>query len=101
MCLHIFTVRGGAIMADNSLDPNVSTGDWILTFFLSAIPLVGIIMIFVWAFGGGAKISKRNYARAVLILALISIVLFIIFGIIFATASSSIITHMSESYSFS
>ena len=32
-------------MADNSLDPNVSTGDWILTFFLSAIPLVGIIMM--------------------------------------------------------
>lgn len=48
---------------------HVSIGDWILTFILTAIPFVGIVMLFVWAFGGSASESKQNYAKATLILA--------------------------------
>ena len=83
-------------MADNSLktDQTVSMGDWILTMILTGIPLVGIIMIFVWAFGGNTKPSKRNYARAALILAIIGIVLSIlmsiVFGVFIAASAGSI-----------
>ena len=93
-------------MSDNSLQSNqtVSLGDWIVTMILTGIPIVGIIMIFVWAFGGGAKPSKRNYARAFLILAVIgfvlSILFSIIFGAIFAAAFSSFSDTVSSSYSF-
>lgn len=71
---------------------------------LTYIPLVGTIMLFVWAFGGGAKPSKRNYARASLIIAVVvfvlSIIFSIIFGAIFAAAFSSLADSMS-SYSYS
>lgn len=33
-------------------EPPVSVGDWIITTLLTAIPLVGFIMLFVWGFGG-------------------------------------------------
>ena len=71
-------------MADypNLTDPNVSTGDWVLTLILSGIPIVGFILLLVWAFGGGAKISKRNYARATLILMIIGFVLGILIWIL-------------------
>lgn len=93
-------------MSDNSLQGNqtVSLGDWIGTMILTYIPLVGTIMLFVWAFGGGAKPSKRNYARASLIIAVVvfvlSIIFSIIFGAIFAAAFSSLADSMS-SYSYS
>lgn len=58
----------------------VSIGDWIITFVLMAIPFVNIIMLFVWAFGGSSTpTSKANWAKAALILYLISIVLVICF----------------------
>ena len=62
---------------------SVSVGEWIVTFIVLAIPLVNIIMLFVWAFGGGVNLSKKNYAKATLILIVISIALsFIMFSVI-------------------
>lgn len=62
--------------------PPVSTGDWFVTLLLACIPLVGFIMLFVWAFGGGANPSKRNWARASLIWMLIGIVPLVILGVV-------------------
>jgi hypothetical protein len=42
------------------------------------IPLINIIMLFVWAFGGGAQASKANWAKASLIWIVISIILAIL-----------------------
>lgn len=33
--------------------------------FVTAIPIVGVVMIFVWAFSGQNE-SKKNYYRAIL-----------------------------------
>jgi len=41
----------------------MSIGDWIITFIITYIPLVGFIMLFVWAFGDGTHPSDRNYSR--------------------------------------
>jgi hypothetical protein len=57
--------------ADANLTKPVTVGEWIVTFLIMSIPLVNIIMVFVWAFGGGVNISKRNFFRAELILMLI------------------------------
>jgi succinate dehydrogenase/fumarate reductase cytochrome b subunit len=71
--------------------PVISVKDWVVTILLVAIPLVNLIMLFVWAFGGGANPSKANYAKASLIWILIGIVLYIVFGvIIFGTMIRSI-----------
>ena len=53
---------------------------------LFSIPLVGIIMLFVFAFGGTGNINLRNYSRSFLIVMLITLVLWVlsvvfIFGI--------------------
>jgi heme/copper-type cytochrome/quinol oxidase subunit 2 len=60
----------------------VSVLNWMMTQLLTAIPVIGLIMLFVWAFGGGAEISKRNWARATLLWAVISIVLFVLLALI-------------------
>ncbi len=58
--------------------PN-SVGDWVLTLFLTCIPLVGIVLLFVWAFGGNTQKSKANWAKAQLIWTAVGIILTIIF----------------------
>ncbi|MCH9030230.1 MAG: hypothetical protein IH819_11640 [Bacteroidetes bacterium] len=61
----------------------MSIGDWLVTFIITSIPLVGFIMLFVWAFGDGAHPSKKTWAQATLILMVVGVILAIIFfGII-------------------
>ncbi|NCC71966.1 MAG: hypothetical protein EOM06_01095 [Sphingobacteriia bacterium] len=66
--------------------PAVTTGDWVLTMLITAIPIVGIIMLFVWAFSSGTNPSKANWAKAALIWMVIGIVIVILFSWIFGTA---------------
>ena len=69
----------------------LSVGEYILTFIVTAIPLVGFIMLLVWAFGSDTNPNKKNFCRAMLIMMLIGIVLSIIFGgAMFAFFSSMI-----------
>lgn len=53
----------------------VSIGNWIGSIVLAAIPLVGLICLLVWAFGGSTIKSKKNWAIAMLIFMAASIVL--------------------------
>ncbi len=64
----------------------VSVGDWIVTFILLAIPIVNIVMLFVWGFGGSAHPSKKTYAQATLIIMGVVICLGILFGVLAAFA---------------
>ena len=68
-------------MSDSRNEP-VTVGNWMLTFLLLCIPFVNIILIIVWAFGGGAPESKANFFRAWLIWMVIAIaaVLFMVFA---------------------
>lgn len=72
------------------LEEPVTVGDWMLTMLLLMIPCVNIIMICVWAFGGGAKKSKSNYFKAVLIWVAISILLSTLTTVIFGATIVSI-----------
>lgn len=45
----------------------MSVGQWVLTLFLSSLNIIGLILLFVWAFSSDTPISKKNYARATLI----------------------------------
>lgn len=61
----------------------ISFGNWIGTMLLPFIPIFGglayIVMLFVWAFGNETSKSKKNWARATLIVTIISIVILIFF----------------------
>ncbi len=56
----------------------VTIGEWMITYLLLSIPVVNIILIFVWAFGNNTPVSKANWAKALLIWFLISIVIYVL-----------------------
>ncbi len=58
--------------------PPLGVGEYILMMIVSGIPFIGFIMLLVWAFGSQTNPNKKNWARAILILMLIGIVLSII-----------------------
>ena len=51
-------------------DKPMTLGAWMKTLLIMSIPLVNLVMIFVWAFGNG-NTSRRNYFRAMLLYTLI------------------------------
>lgn len=63
--------------------PVISVGDWMVTALIFAIPVVNIIMLFVWAFSDGVNPNKRNYCRASLIWFAIVVVIYIFLAIAF------------------
>ncbi|MGM0396450.1 MAG: hypothetical protein ACQEP4_05280 [Bacillota bacterium] len=69
---------------DNRNDESVSVAEWIATTLIMVIPLVNIVMPFVWAFGSGTKRSKSNFFKAQILMGLIGVVLYFLFaGVLF------------------
>ena len=71
---------------ENQESAVMTVKDWVITLLISAIPLVGIIMIFVWAFGSGNNPNKANWAKAALLITAIFIGLYIVFMLVFGAA---------------
>lgn len=69
-------------------EPPVGVGEWIGSMILRAIPVVGLIMMLVWSFSHSTNPSKRNWARAQLIIAIVSTLIGIVIGVIFVLANS-------------
>ena len=47
---------------------DVTVGEWIVAFLLMIIPIVNIVLLFVWAFGSeNTPESQKNWAKAWLI----------------------------------
>ena len=63
----------------------MSVKDWLITLIIMAIPLVGFVMLFVWAFGSESNQSKKNFAKASVIMCAIVFVLYLILGAMFAS----------------
>ena len=62
---------------------HMTVGDWLITMLILIIPIVNIVMLFIWGFG--SPDARRNYARASLIWMAIGIVLMLVFyGVVFA-----------------
>jgi len=72
----------------------MSVKDWLITLIIMIIPLVNIIMLFVWGFGGGTNLNKANWAKAQLLLFVILLGLGILFTIAFGTLFFSIFNGM-------
>jgi hypothetical protein len=62
----------------------ISVGSWMWMMFVMAIPIIGLIMILVWAFTGDNE-SRKNYYRAILawilVFVLLWVALFVIIGV--------------------
>ncbi|MDE6940570.1 MAG: hypothetical protein K2P40_06490, partial [Lachnospiraceae bacterium] len=75
---------------NTDLEEPVTFADWMISTLIMCIPCVGIIMIFVWAFGSNTKKSKSNYFKAMLVWTAIGFVLAIVMGGAFAAILASI-----------
>lgn len=49
----------------------ISLLNWLASYGVLLIPIVGIVMIFLWSFGKNISPSKKNWARATLIFAIV------------------------------
>lgn len=56
----------------------ISIGDWIITFIVQALPLVGLIFVVYLALSSSTPPTKKNYAKAILVLWAISSVIVIL-----------------------
>ena len=78
---------------ENQNQKPMSVKDWLITLLIMAIPIVGLVMLFVYAFGNEGNENRRNWAKAQLIVLAIVLVLvvlcMIIFGSIYAAAMAS------------
>ena len=81
-----------AQVPDESAD---SVGSWMLTMFLAAIPLFGLIYTLILAFGSGHSASKRNWARATLIWAAIATVLSILLYVVLGATLLAVVNSSS------
>ncbi len=64
----------------------VTTGNWVMTMLIAAIPLVNIVMLFVWAFSSDTNPNKANWAKASLIWVAIIIGIYIVIMALFGSA---------------
>lgn len=70
----------------------ISTGGFIGIFLLLCIPVVGLILMIIWACGGCRKVTKRALARAMLILTAVMLVIGFLLGI----AARSLVQNLFE-----
>ena len=68
-------------MSRDSDNNYISVGSWMWMMFVTAIPIIGWIMIIVWAFVGDNE-SRKNYFRAILMWVLLVIMLVVILAVL-------------------
>lgn len=71
-------------MNQSNQNNNVSVGQWIVTYLIMIVPVVNIVMLFVWGFGSSTAPSKSSWAKATLIWLAVGIVLSILFSSVLA-----------------
>jgi branched-subunit amino acid transport protein AzlD len=78
---------------ENQNQKPMSVKDWLITLLIMAIPIVGLVMLFIYAFGNNENVNKQNWAKAQLIMLGIVfgllILFFIVFGSIFAATMAA------------
>ncbi len=79
----------------------ISTGGYIGIMLLLAIPIIGFILMIVWACGGCKKLQKRNLCRAMLIVMAVMLVLSLILGFAIRGLAKSVIGTIEEEIGYS
>ncbi|WP_417885616.1 hypothetical protein [Zunongwangia sp.] len=73
----------------NTFNPGtnqISPKKWCLYIFVSGLPIIGLILLLVWAFSDDNNPNRKNWAQGMLLVYLIGIVLSFFFFILFGAA---------------
>ncbi len=62
---------------------SITTAGFVGIFALMAVPVVNLVLLIIWACGGCQKITKTRFARAMLIIMLISFIICFIIAVCF------------------
>ncbi|GGZ59366.1 hypothetical protein [Mesonia mobilis] len=62
---------------------HITPGKWALYIFVAGLPLIGLIMLLVWAFSSDTNTTRQNWAKGMLLLYVIVIALAILMSIFF------------------
>ncbi|NTU22007.1 hypothetical protein HPY28_16905 [Brevibacillus sp. HB1.2] len=55
----------------------MSVKEWLITFLIMMVPVVNLVMYFVWAFGSEGNLNRKNWAKANLLIVGICIGLYL------------------------
>ena len=64
----------------------MTMGQWLVTFLLMGIPIVGFVLAIIWATGHDVNASKKTFCQSILVLGAI---VGLMYGIIFAVIIGS------------
>ena len=98
--LRFFGLCGGLLMATGALSTlsekspeaikdisqPMSVSDWLITYLIMIVPIVNIVMLFIWGFGSNTNLSKASWAKATLLWFCIITVIYVLFLIIVFSA---------------
>jgi hypothetical protein len=105
-------VKGGNNMDNNNYNPNyqqpvypqqpqydptkevMSVGQYIITFILSAIPVVNVICWIVWLASSNTNKNKKNYLIAIIVLWIIGIVISVVAGVLMTAMGVDVLSQM-------
>lgn len=76
----------------------ISVKEWVVTLLIMMIPVVNIVMLFVWAFSGKEKKSKSNYFKSALIMSGIAFAFVIVLLVITFVFASTTYNQISQDY---
>ena len=79
-------IQADFIPSNKSKYEPISTRGYLGICLLMLIPILNLLLLIVWACGGCRKISKRNYARSMIIVGTIAIILGVILTIVFKSS---------------
>jgi nitric oxide reductase large subunit len=88
----------GNVALQNTVDEQsapLTLGNYIVMMIVSAIPVVGFIMLLVWSFSGNTNINKKNWARAQLI---VMIIVAVVGAIVGASVVSALVSAAAAMY---
>lgn len=69
--------------------PVITMGQWIINMLIVCIPLVGFIMLIVWATSSSENPNRSNWAKAQLIFMVIGFVLYLLLASVIGAAFGS------------
>ncbi|WP_296700531.1 hypothetical protein [Algoriphagus sp.] len=78
--------------------PKMTLGDWIISVIIKRLPLIGFIMLIVWAVDTNTDPDKSNWAKAELI---VNLIIFAIVMIFIAIIGFSFFTNFADGVDWS
>ena len=74
----------------------ITTHEWIIINLIMLIPVVNVIMLFIWAFSDNTNLNKSNWAKASLIVWIVGFLFYFLMFLIFISFITSFFNNIFE-----